>query len=59
MAQPDVITVDNLPEKLSAWNHNDENHLYAIVDMGRLVMELYCRFLDPANTPTAMGYVSQ
>jgi hypothetical protein len=35
MPPTDVITLDNLHEKLPLWRPDDENHLYAIVDMGR------------------------
>lgn len=38
MAPSDIITLDNLSEKITQWHPNDENHLYAIVDMGRLVV---------------------
>lgn len=42
-----LITLDNLKEKLAPWNPNSENQLFAIVDMGRYVSLLipYCRCL--------------
>jgi retrograde regulation protein 2 len=31
----DIITLDNLDEKLPRWNPAGSSHLYALVDMGR------------------------
>lgn len=44
MPSSDVITLQNLEEKLPRWHPVSESHLYAIVDMGRLVK---CSFFFP------------
>jgi retrograde regulation protein 2 len=31
----DIITLDNLDEKMPRWDPAGSNHLYALVDMGR------------------------
>lgn len=31
----DIVTLDNLMEKMPRWDPNGSNHLYALVDMGR------------------------
>jgi hypothetical protein len=31
----DIITLDNLEQKLPRWDPDNNNHLYALVDMGR------------------------
>lgn len=38
MASANIITLENLSEKLTPWSPNDKSHLYAIVDMGRYVV---------------------
>jgi retrograde regulation protein 2 len=35
MAPSDLITLENLEEKLPKWHPDEESHLHAIVDMGR------------------------
>jgi hypothetical protein len=35
MAPSDLITLDNVAERIVRWHPDDANHLYAIVDMGR------------------------
>jgi hypothetical protein len=39
MAPPavEVITLENFREKMPRWTPSPENHLYALVDMGRFV----------------------
>lgn len=39
MPPTSVITLDNLSEQLPPWSSDDENHMYAIVDMGRFVSD--------------------
>lgn len=35
MDPSDIVTLDNLAQKIPPWNPNDESHVYAVVDMGR------------------------
>ena len=35
MASSDIITLQNFAEKLPKWNPDEQNQLYAVVDMGR------------------------
>jgi hypothetical protein len=37
MAHSGIITLDSLAEKLQPWSAKDADHIYAVVDMGRLV----------------------
>jgi hypothetical protein len=37
MAHSDIITLDSLAEKLRPWSPKDADHVFAVVDMGRLV----------------------
>ncbi|VUC36063.1 unnamed protein product [Clonostachys rosea] len=34
MSPSDIVTLDNLAEAIPKWSPDDENHLYAVVDMG-------------------------
>lgn len=31
----DIVTLENLEQKLPRWSPDGSNHLYALVDMGR------------------------
>lgn len=33
----DIVTLENFEEKMPPWDQAQENHLYALVDMGRCV----------------------
>lgn len=37
MPAANTVTLDNLSQKLPQWRPDEQNHLYAVVDMGRLV----------------------
>lgn len=39
MDPSDIVTLDNLSQKLPPWSPDDESHVYAVVDMGRFVVE--------------------
>ncbi|CAM1506802.1 Fc.00g064430.m01.CDS01 [Cosmosporella sp. VM-42] len=45
-----IIYLDNLSEKLTEWSPNDENHLYAIVDMGSNGIRFSVTSLAPPTT---------
>lgn len=44
MMAPAIITLDNFASKMPPWNPNLENHLYALVDMGRCVISVLCEY---------------
>ncbi|KAK5990794.1 Retrograde regulation 2-like protein [Cladobotryum mycophilum] len=50
MAAVDTITLDNLSEKLPLWTPDDENHLYAVVDMGSNAIRYSITSLEPPCT---------
>lgn len=33
----DIVTLGNLEEKMGRWHPDNDNHLHALVDMGRFV----------------------
>lgn len=37
MPAANTVTLENLAQKLPQWRPDDQSHLYAVVDMGRLV----------------------
>lgn len=37
MLAANTVTLENLAQKLPQWRPDDQSHLYAVVDMGRLV----------------------
>lgn len=37
MPAANTVTLENLSQKLPQWRSDEQNHLYAVVDMGRLV----------------------
>lgn len=44
MDASDIVTLDNLAEKLPPWNLDGEDHIYAVVDMGRCGMVVLSGF---------------
>ncbi|KAG6005410.1 hypothetical protein E4U21_000190 [Claviceps maximensis] len=45
-----VITLENLKEQLPQWRPDDENHLYAIVDMGSNGIRFSITSMEPPST---------
>ncbi|KAI9171518.1 Retrograde regulation protein [Paramyrothecium foliicola] len=50
MAPSDLITLENLKQKLPLWRPNDESHLHAIVDMGSNGIRFSVVSLAPPRT---------
>ncbi|POR31785.1 Retrograde regulation protein 2 [Tolypocladium paradoxum] len=50
MPASNIITLDNLSEQLPPWRSDDENHLYAIVDMGSNGIRFSITSLAPPTT---------
>ncbi|KOS16900.1 Retrograde regulation protein 2 [Escovopsis weberi] len=50
MAAIDTITLDNIAEKLPLWRPDDENHLYAVVDMGSNAIRFSITSLEPPRS---------
>ncbi len=48
--QVDIITLDNLGEKMPRWNPSNSNHLYAVVDMGSNGIRFSISDLSPPQT---------
>lgn len=46
MVASDVITLDNLSQKIPQWSPDDDSHLYAIVDMGRYTVSLANNYMS-------------
>ncbi|KJZ73574.1 hypothetical protein HIM_07130 [Hirsutella minnesotensis 3608] len=50
MSPPTVITLENLAEQLPRWQEDDDNHLYAVVDMGSNGIRFSITSLEPPTT---------
>ncbi|KAG5926817.1 hypothetical protein E4U42_002923 [Claviceps africana] len=50
MSALNVITLGNLDERLPQWRPDDENHLYAIVDMGSNGIRFSITSMEPPST---------
>ncbi|KAG6038372.1 hypothetical protein E4U41_004238 [Claviceps citrina] len=50
MSAPDVMTLDSLHESLARWRPDDDNHLYAIVDMGSNGIRFSITSMKPPST---------
>ncbi|QUC18772.1 uncharacterized protein UV8b_03013 [Ustilaginoidea virens] len=50
MPAADIITLANLLDKLPPWHPDDENHLYAIVDMGSNGIRFSITSMEPPTT---------
>lgn len=49
MDPSDIVTLDNLSQKIPTWDPDDESHIYAVVDMGSLGYPEYTSVTDSQN----------
>ncbi|CAG9938329.1 unnamed protein product [Clonostachys rosea f. rosea IK726] len=50
MSPLDIVTLDNLAQAIPKWSPDDENHLYAVVDMGSNGIRFSITSLAPPQT---------